>query len=188
MKRTLALIFTLLLAFAFAIPASAEGEAATLELNWENVEPYLEVLGMEGDFYVYEEIGMQLWIPSGFEQVELDEDDIANGTIDLFLTEDDTSAIRLQYFESLNWDDEKLISVLENVGASNITPVVLNGLYGYTYDLKETDTGALDFLIEGGDILEIAFGPVSDDANAALFLILTASIQPLSKESAEPAA
>ena len=66
MKRTLTLIFVLLLAFSFVVPASAEEEAAALEMNWEEVEPYLEVLEMEGDFYAYEGIGIAVVDPCRF--------------------------------------------------------------------------------------------------------------------------
>ena len=191
MKKTVLFVLSLMLILSFALPAQAEEAEAgneTMEMTWEDVESYVELLDMEGDIYEYDGLGIQMWIPAGYEQVELTADDLESGYIDYFENETGDSAISMAYFEGLDWDEEQLVEALESAGATNITPIRVNGISGVMYDLEEADTGALDFLWGDGDVLEISFAPVSDGETAAKFLIMTYSIRPLEEETSIPAA
>ena len=72
----------------------------------------------------------------------------------------------------------ELLKLLAKVkGISNRKLVVVNGITGVTYDIKEKDTTVLAFLTEKGRCMEFAFSPASDEDFMRYILLISSSIQ-----------
>ena len=108
---------------------------------------------------------------------ELTDDDRDQGYIGYFMSEDESCAISVMYVDMDGMELEEYKAQLEEVGATDIEDVVVNGLPAVSYMLKETDTACISFVTEAGYILEVAGAPISDEGFAAIVTMVMASIQ-----------
>ncbi len=96
MKKLIAILISLCLMLAVA---GAYAETATTEMSWETVEPLLETYGLEGDFETFDEVAIQIWIPSSMTRSELTQEDVDKGFIAHFLDEDQTAQVSVVYVD-----------------------------------------------------------------------------------------
>ena len=96
MKKLIAILISLCLMLA---AAGAFAETATTEMSWETVEPLLETYGLEGDFETFDEVAVQIWIPSSMTRLELTQEDVDKGFIAHFLDEDQTAQVSVVYVD-----------------------------------------------------------------------------------------
>ena len=79
--------------------AAATAEAGTLNLKWEDVinqEGIEEVLGV-GDFVTLGDLAVAMWVPQAMAPVELTQDDIDNGFIGYYATDDQSAVASVVY-------------------------------------------------------------------------------------------
>lgn len=192
MKKLFALAMAALMAgsMAMAQPVFAEETtaeaAAPTEVNWADVEAAALEAAPESQWYTFDEIAVQMWVPNVLINTELTEEDVNNGYIGYFQTEDQSAAIGVQYVDLSGMALEDYAATLPDYGASEIEMVTFNGLPAVSYTLAETDTMAITFMTQMGYAFEVSFSPMSDEGFQAVATFIGASIQPY--EEAEGAA
>ena len=166
MKKLFALVLALCLLGSCAF---ADGQ-----LVWEG-EIAEAAAAYEGEFHTLNEVSAKIWIPAEFEEAELDEEQKEDGTIAAFVTEDD-AAIVVQYVDMEGMTLEQYQAELE--GSDDVTELeagTVNGIPCLSYEYN--GNGVLAFTTEMGYILEVAFGPLSNEEYKTKASFALASIQ-----------
>jgi hypothetical protein len=141
----------------------------TPEYHWEDLEPYLKALGMEGIFYSLDYFGLDLWVPNALEFQELTDEELEKGQIAYATDADDNwrfiivNLVYDQQIESL-YEWQNLLKEQEGIADSVICYV--NDLAVLEYLLPEKDCFVCDLLVSDGSILEFIWWPFSDEAFA----------------------
>ena len=162
-------LFALMLALCLMLGCTA---LADVEVNWEDVEDAVE----GGDFVTIEELGLDIWIPDDYVDMELDESYTSVGYFKLFGAEDGSGAVAFQYIEAAA-DVDLLEAVNAIEGASGAESMIINGLPCVNFDLLEQNASCLAFNTQKGNILVITFAPISSDDFKAKAQFIMASIQ-----------
>ena len=163
MKKILIALIALCL---FALPVMAQTQDNPQEITWEELEESFAETGYDYDFWDIPSLGISMMIPAGLEPMELSEDHIDNGFVEIFATEDQSVAVLLSFrdleCETLA-DVEQL--VIENIESAQILGYyVINGL------------DALMFLNPGNEDLTVAMGTVDPG------YFIQVSIKPITNE------
>ncbi len=139
------------------------------EYYWENLEPYLEVLGLEGRFYSLTYFGLDMWMPDGLEFQDLTDEDLEEGLIAYATDADENWKLMVvnlvydQQIESLyEWQD----ILKEQEGIKDSVICYVNDLIVLEYMLPEKDCFVCDLRVNDGSILEFIWGPFSDETYA----------------------
>ena len=169
MKKLFALLLALCLLGSFAMAETTE----VTEVNWADVEGAASEVG--GQFVTVEALSMAFWLPEGFVQSELTEDQEAMGFFAIFNAEDNSGRIGMQFIEADGADVMDVIGEIE--GASDAEPMLVNGLSCVNFDMKDMDATCLAFGTQNGNILVITFAPMSNEDFAAKAMLVVASIQ-----------
>ena len=186
MKKLIALLLVVLMlasipGAAFAAEAKQEvepietpveeGADETPEYYWENLEPYLEVFGLEGQFYTLSYYGLDMWVPDGLEFQELSDEELEKGLIAYATDADENWVFEVvnlvydQQIESLNeWQD----ILKEQEGIEESVLCYVNDLIVLEYMLPEKDCFVCDLRVNDGSILEFIWGPFSDETYAVI--------------------
>ena len=173
MKKLIAILISLCLMLA---AAGAFAETATTEMSWETVEPLLETYGLEGDFETFDEVAIQIWIPSSMTRSELTQEDVDKGFIAHFLDEDQTAQVSVMYVDVDGTTLEEYEKMLPDYGVSDIEELVINDIPALSYTVEETDSVTIAFETEGGYILEITMAPKSAEGADIAWYIVASSI------------
>ena len=173
MKKLIAILISLCLMLA---SAGAFAETATTEMSWETVEPLLETYGLEGDFETFDEVAIQIWIPSSMTRSELTQEDVDKGFIAHFLDEDQTAQVSVVYVDVDGTTLEEYEKMLPDYGVSDIEELVINDIPALSYTVEETDSVTIAFETEGGYILEITMAPKSAEGADIAWYIVASSI------------
>ena len=168
-------IASFILAVTMLVVCAASAFAT--EVNWDKFQEEAAETVAKGDFVSFDEISVKMWVPTVLTAVELSEEEQEEGYIAYFMTEDESAAISVMYVDVDGMELEEYKAELEEVGATDIEDVVVNGLPAVTYTLEEDDTACIAFTTEAGYILEVAAAPVSDEGFAASITMVMASIQ-----------
>ena len=169
-------IFALILAAALMLGCTALAEENTF--NWEEIAPQVEAMGLGGQFYTFEEIALQIFIPDGFVDAAVPDD----SHIGYFQAEDG-STVGVMYVPADGMDLDTYASKLEGVGAADIEKGVLNGMPCVTYEMPEKKSINIAFATEAGYILEAYCGPINSEEEKVPAGIILASIQPYTEEA-----
>lgn len=167
-----------------AFAEEAESEAVTMEINWADFEAAALEVAPQSQWYTFDEIAVQMWVPDVLVNMELSEEDVENGYIGYFMTADESAAVGIQYVDVNGMSLEEYAAALPEFGATEIETMIINGLPCISYDLKENDTTALTFVTEMGYAFEVSFAPLSDEGFASTASLIAASIQ-ASEEAVE---
>ncbi len=172
MKKLLALVVALMMiatvAFAEAVP----------ELNWEDFEPALEAGGVTGQFYTFDEIAIKMWLPDGFNPVELTDEDIEAGYIGYYRPDDNSADVAVMYVDVNGMSLEEYAAYLESeAGATEIEIGTVNGFPCVSYNLPEQDSVSVTFTTEAGYVLEVTCQPVSEENAELVWGAVISSIQ-----------
>ena len=173
MKKLIVILISLCLMLA---AAGAFAETATTEMSWETVEPLLETYGLEGDFETFDEVAIQIWIPSSMTRSELTQEDVDKGFIAHFLDEDQTAQVSVVYVDVDGTTLEEYEKMLPDYGVSDIEELVINDIPALSYTVEETDSVTIAFETEGGYILEITMAPKSAEGADIAWYIVASSI------------
>jgi len=173
MKKLIAILISLCLMLA---AAGAYAETSTTEMSWETVEPLLETYGLEGNFETFDEVAVQIWIPSSMTRSELTQEDVDKGFIAHFLDEDQTAQVSVVYVDVDGTTLEEYEKMLPDYGVSDIEELVINDIPALSYTVEETDSVTIAFETEGGYILEITMAPKSAEGADIAWYIVASSI------------
>ena len=171
MKKFLAILMVLCM---FACAAMAE----PAEVNWADVEPSVAEAGIEGNFVSVADLGIKMFVPAGFQETELSDEDVQAGYISYLTTEDQSAVMAIMYADLGGASLEDYANTLPQVGATEIEPGTINGIPVVTYDMPENNTLNVAMLTDTGYGIEFIFSPANDDGLKSVAAIMTASIQP----------
>ena len=168
MKKFFAILMALCL---FCSVALAE------EINWADVEASVAEAGIEGDFVSVSDLGVKMFVPSVFQEVELSEEDVANGYICYLTTEDQSGNVGVFYNDTEGLSLEELAAGLSEAGATDVELATLNGIPVVTYTQSESDSVNVGMMTDAGNAVVFSFSPSSDEGFQSIAAIMTASIQ-----------
>ena len=184
MKKLIALLLAALVLASIPCAAFAEAEKQdvtpieapveeevdeTPEYYWENLVPYLEAFGFEGQFYSLTYYGLDMWVPDELEFQEITDEDIDNGVV-AYATDADENwkfmVLNLVYDQEIEslYEWQELLKEQEGIEESVICYV--NDLIVLEYMLPEKDAFVCDLRVNDGSILEFVWGPFSDEVYA----------------------
>ena len=174
MKKLIAVLALLcVMAMPFSVLAEA-AEAQAVEINWADVEA--ATAEIPGSFVTLENVGVKFWLPDAFKAVEFGEEEAANGYLAQYATEDGSGVFAVTYVE-FEGGSEAYIETLKANGASEVEELVVNGMYTVSYDMAESDVGVTAIMSDEA-ALSFIFYPMSDDGAKAVYVLISASIQP----------
>lgn len=163
---------------AFPVFAQDAETAEIVEVKWRDVQEILASSGIEGEFVELEELPVKFFLPSIFLPVELTDEDLEDGFIAYFMTEDETASIGVQLVESDFTTLEEYADALADMGVKDAEYANINGKLALNYvDPDNEDISAIAFIDDEGRILEFAFSPVSDEGFAGIAMLIGGSIQ-----------
>ena len=172
MKKFLAALIAL--AMLIALPCALAEEIPAI--NWEDVEPATE--GIEGSWYTFNAVAMQVWVPDVLENTELTEED-DDSVIAKFMTADQSAAIVVQYIEGEEGKTmDEVVTELEDSGATEIDRCLVNGLDAVSYSIPDVDAAYVTLLTESGNYVQFVMTPVSDEGFQSVAQLVSASIMP----------
>lgn len=176
LKKALGLVLAACMIFG---SVSVMAEEDVMELSWENVtsQEGAEDMIAQGEFVTFDEVACKIWVPSVMKPVELTEEDVEDGYIGYFSTDEGDGIAAVMYVDAGLSLEEYKDALAEEDDVTNITDVIVNGLAGIGYDLDDNDSSCISFVTDGGYILEFTFYPVSDEDFAATAMCMIASIQ-----------
>ena len=164
-------LFALMLALCLLCGCTALAEN---EISWDQVAPLLEENGVTGEWATFDEISVAIFVPTGLAAVELSDEDKANGYIGYF-TADDGEAIAVTYVNVEGMDLETYAAQVAENGGEEVETGTVNGLPCVTYQYN--GNMCCSFTTQMGYILEVAVGPLADDAAKLGASAILASIQ-----------
>ncbi len=172
MKKVISAMLAVLMVCSLAASAGADkktgprlkgAKSDVTEFNLEEFEQNIKDPESEGRFETIEEIALKFWIPEGFKEIELTEEEQENGFIKYYSTEDETSVISVSYYDANIRILEELKAELEKEPAvENIKTVLVNNRYAISYDVIFDDIFCFDFAADSGYVLEFTFYPLYD--------------------------
>ena len=161
--------------------SDSEESGDVTEYNWEDVESMdgADEMLSYGKFITLDEINCKVWVPvKAMQEVSLSDEEKEDGSVACFVTEDEEDAFRIQYVDASGMTLEKYKDILENMdGASEVEDVIINGVQGVAYVVKDQDSCHVAFTTDYGYILEFSWAPASNEDYAALIAIMMSSIQ-----------
>ena len=175
MKKLICAILTA--ALLFSLTALAEEKPQSYV--WSDYEYLIDTLGAEGDFYNYEKLSFKFWVPSALPQCELTDEQLENGWIDVFTTEDESYSIIVQYnqMEGINTLEELAAASTDQY--ENSSYAVINGYDALMLLRNQGDTMTVVIAGEDNYFLQLTYNGMTEQAFMNLVGISLASIQPL---------
>ncbi len=178
MKKAVAMFLAAMMAVSFSTVSFAEAETEAVEMNWEDVAPYVES-ELKGRFVTFDEIAAKMWIPEELKEVELTDDDVEQGFIGYFANDDLDKVVSVVYVDMDGASLEEYAEALAEIdGIEDIEVGKVNGLDCVSYAMPDQDSGTLAFATEQGAILEVTLAPVSDEDFMSSAAFVTMSIMP----------
>ena len=175
MKKLIATLLTL--AMLLAVPCALAEQVPAI--NWEDVEA--QAAEIEGSWYTFDDVAVELWVPDVFENLVVGEDDDET-MIGKFEISDGSAGIYVAYIPGEVESIDQAIETLEANGAKEIERCTLNGLDAVSYSMDGVDAQYVAFITESGNYLQFVFTPVSDEGLQAVAMLVTASIRPETTE------
>ena len=174
MKKLFALVLSLCLLCSIAM-----AETAAKELNWADVEAKAAELG--GDFAEFESVGYKMYIPAGFQAVEVPEEAQAAGVAAIVSNGTLTFSITVNSLEGMT--GEAYIATLQENGATDIEPGLINGIEAISYEYTaENGIKTANVAIATADnitLITFTFAPIDDAQLQEELPVIVASIQSL---------
>lgn len=179
-------IFVVLLALClFVIPVMAQTQDNPEEINWADLEESFAETGYNYDFWDIPRLGITMMIPGGLNQTELSQENIDDGFVEIFATDDFSIAVLL----SLRDLGCETLDELEDLVAENIENAQILGYY------RINGLNALMFLNPGnedltvaiptdapGNFIQVSIKPITNEEINKLSGFIFGSIQPLAEE------
>ena len=177
MKKLLSLLCSFLLVFLLFSSASAEENS----MSWEDFSVIVDsVFGENAHFIRLDEVDAKIWIPDYLESITLSEEDVANGSIAMFMPEDESEMVYISYFD-VNYLSLEAFQTQLSLSGISANIVDVNGIPALLYYSAESDSIIADYATVDGYFLQLILYPASDD----FLTIILSSVQPDVKETEE---
>ena len=180
-------LFIVLLALClFVVPAMAQTQDNPQEITWEELEESFAETGYNYDFWNINDHGFQIMIPAGLDPIELSQENIDNGFVAVFATEDQDVQVLISYrnlgCETLAELEQLVVENIEN--AQIVGYYVINGLNALMFlNPGDEDLTAAIGTTEPGYFIQVSIKPViSNEEINKLSGFIFGSIQPLAEE------
>ena len=153
-------------------------ELAENELYWGMGLEVIDEYDLEGDFEIFDEVGLMMWLPDILSPAILPEE---QPNPELFLgyyTTKDESAYASVVYQPADVtleDYKELLGSMEGL-IEDVEDFVINGLPFICYYIPSGDSMCLATVVDGG-IVEFAFAPMSDEEFGAYAEVMGVSIQ-----------
>lgn len=172
MKKLFAALVALCMLCSFAM-----AEQQVVEFNWADVEEAAS--GIDGQFVAIANTGYEMFVPSVFTEMELTEEQVANGFISILTTEDQSCAITIFWQDLGDLTIEDYENVLKESGAQELEYGLLNGVPALSYSMEADGVETASVVVDVDDtmVMTINFAPVSDEGFSAVAAIMTCSIR-----------
>ncbi len=179
-------IYVVLLALClFVLPVMAQTQDNPQVISWADLEESFAETGYNYDFWNIPRLGISMMIPAGLEQTELSQENIDNGFVEIFATEDQSVAVLLSLrdlgCETLA-DVEQL--VVENIENAQILGYYrINGLDALMFlnPANEDLTVAIG-MTDPGYYIQASIKPITNEEINKLSGFIFGSIMPLEEE------
>ena len=169
-------IFATIVALALVLSLAGSLAEQVPAINWSDVES--DAADIDGSWYTFENLALQMWVPDIFENADITEDDDPT-MIAKFLVPDGSAAIYGQYVEGYEGATmENAIASIKDNGGQEIERCTLNGLDAVSYSYSDMDAVYVTFVTQNGNFVQFIFTPVSDEGFKAVAQLVTASIMP----------
>lgn len=178
-KFALALLASCVLFSSFSVMAQEE-ETEKTPIYWEDVLAMDGVQSIidQGEFKTFDEIDLTFWLPNGLYEEELTEQDIEDGFIKYYMTEDKQGFVGVTVVQLEAEDTQDYIDYISEVdGVEDIDYGVINGMEFVTYNMPANDSSIAGTVLNGGYVAEFIYGPMSDEGFTTIASLSKASIQ-----------
>ena len=179
MKKLFALVLALLMLASVACAAAetAQEEMPTVEISWEDVAALADKY--EGDFVSVADLGLYMYLPSSFANVDPTEEQAAAGVIAILASEELGGAVSITYQNMGDYDLNSFIEELKNVGATGFEMDAVNGLPALSYDLDVDGVKTSSLVFEEGEnnTITFSFAPMDSETFREVAVFMGASIQ-----------
>ena len=142
---------------------------------WENVASDVEAIGLKGDFFTVDGLGVTFWLPDFLVPADLGLTYAETNTLAAFHTKDDTKSFLVTYYHLSTENIIGFSAMMDELGAKEGQFAVINDLAAYTFVYD--DVFHVSFCAEGGYIVSFDFAPASNLVFRAVANIIAASIQ-----------
>ena len=207
MKKLIAILLTLVLLSSLPVSAFAAKKKAgptnktensveektaleeemseTFVFDWKESESVIQEIDLEGRFVSFKEIDAKVWLPDLYEECELTKEDLEDGYIGYYMTEEPEDNGEYCIVDMLYWDAgctsaEEYRNALLEWGYDTAELVELNGYEAVMYldDEDGYDYWAIALATESGNIFEVSVHPVSNEDYVAIAYAILSSVQP----------
>ena len=169
-------LFAAILALCLMLSVAAAETVDTI--TWDAVEGNLADMGLTGDFYALEVLGLKIWIPTGLDPQEVPEEDAAAGRLAMFTAEDGSYLV----VDAGNVEGMTIDGLLESTqaaeGLTDVEMVIANGLSFVIYRSEELNCWSASLVDTNSNVINFLLGPAEDGSKEA-FSVIVASIQPV---------
>lgn len=177
MKRLLSMILIVCLAAA-PVFALAEGAEELPALNWEDVAE--AAAQIPGGFVSSEDMGVMFWLPDILQPVEVPADENSPfQLLGLYVSEETPLSVAVTFGAMDGGIEQYWDTLAKYGGASDFEQMTINGMYTFSYDVKENDACVVCFPTEEGNVLSFMLSPMSDENCVVLSGMIMASFQPV---------
>ena len=166
-------------------PAPKEQEPEMFVFDWKESESAVKDINLDGRFVTFNEIDAKVWLPDLYEECELTEEDLEDGYIGYYMTEEPEDNGEYCIVDMVYWDAgcasaEEYRDALLEWGYDTAELVELNGYEAVMYSSEEDgyDYLAVALATESGNIFEVSVHPVSSEEYTAVAYIILSSVQP----------
>ena len=165
--------FELLLAVLVAVmPMASLAESG---VAWD--QSLVDAMGIEGDFYALEEMGLGIWLPSSMEPVEVSDEDAADGIYAMMADDERALVITVRNEEGLTLDQ-----AYENVVSNGYVKAEIenvNGLDALIYFDEENNVAHFGLVDSNSNMIMFSFTPIDTEEAEDLAVVVFSSIMPL---------
>ena len=164
------------------ITAFADGNV----YEWSNaVDVVNQYFPTDSNYWLIKKVNATIWLPAFYKLGELTDEDLENGCIQSFISEDESSYIYLSYFDAENADLNVLLSAFMQSGY-DARLLSVNGIPAVFQGDLDHDLITLTYLTRDNMFFQIAFFPASDEFFSLIYDWAISSIQPYEEsESSE---
>ena len=177
MKKLLVMLTLLCVAL---LPFAVMAETATETITWDEVgAPMAEAAGIEGDFYAMEELNLAIWLPDELNEVEITEEDAAEGILSVLTDEEGSCALIITCVNQEGITLEELLASAIEDGMKEPELVNINGLDALCYTDAENNAGCIALVYTDGDVVIFSFTPIDVEGADVIFGLIMSSLMPL---------
>lgn len=175
MKKLISLLLCLVM--GLSMTAAVAEDLPAVDFDEANIA------GIEGEWVLLEQFGLQMFVPNIFGFMEVSEEMAAQGILAVMGTEDRAAGITIAYSPLLDHEGNQitnhtdLVNYYVSNGYENIATCLINGLEVTNFLMTpERDMMSMIYFLSDGNTLTFYYTPVSNENLLALFSIISSTV------------